>query len=153
METLEEKSLYDEVVYQQCLERINELTANTTPQWGKMSAAQMLSHCAEIQEVSNGKSLENTPFIIKLIKGVIRNMVVNHKPYKHSTKTHPQYRQQDPRDFELEKIRLLAALEQFQNDKAEGVAHAHPLFGPMTENERGWAMYKHLDYHLTQFGV
>ena len=59
-------SLYAPEVYDTCLRRIDAVTEETRPQWGSMSAAQMLSHCAEIQEVSNGKDLVGTPLIVRL---------------------------------------------------------------------------------------
>jgi len=116
-----------------------------------MSAAQMLAHCAEILEVANGESLENTPFLAKLFKGMIRSMVVGEKPYPRNTKTHPQYKQTAEREFETEKLRLLGALTQFKEE--EGLSREHPLFGAMSLEEKGWSMYKHLDHHLSQFGV
>ncbi len=151
METLTEKSLYSAEVHQECLERIGKLASDTQPQWGKMSVAQMLAHCAEIQEVANGKELKNTPFIARLFKGMIRNMVLNNKPFPKSTKTHPQYLQTAKRDFEREKNRLLAAVDTFVS--AGAAPGEHPFFGPMTAEEKGWSMYKHLDHHLQQFGV
>ena len=151
MDTLVKKSLYSHDVYQRCLARIGKLTPETQPQWGSMSAAQMLAHCAEIQEVTNGKALENTPFMVKLFKGMIRKMVVNEKPYPKNTRTHPQYKQMAEQDFETEKGRLLGALAQFIEE--EGTPGRHPLFGAMSVEEKGWSMYKHLDHHLSQFGV
>ena len=151
MDTLVKKSLYSDDVYQRCLARIGKLTPETQPQRGSMSAAQMLAHCAEIQEVTNGKALENTPFMVKLFKGMIRKMVVNEKPYPKNTRTHPQYKQTTEQDFETEKGRLLGALAQFIED--EGTPGKHPLFGAMSVEEKGWGMYKHLDHHLSQFGV
>lgn len=151
---MKKKSLYLPEVYQDCLERIAKLTNESKPQWGKMTAAQMLAHCAEIQEVTNGKELQNTPFIIKLFKGMIRNTVVNKKPYSKNTKTHPQYKQATEKDFDTEKKRLLEALNKFVSmteEEAEQIQH--PLFGKMTIEEKGWSVYKHLDHHLTQFGV
>jgi hypothetical protein len=154
MKELTKMNLYSPQVYQNCLNRIEQLTAETKPQWGSMTAAQMFSHCSEIQEVSNGKELKNTPFLVKLLKGMIRNMVVNQKPYPLNTKTHPQYRQVSDRDFEIEKNRLLSALEKFVNSQMDRSGQpTHPLFGEMTPEEKGWSMYKHLDHHLTQFGV
>ena len=96
---MEKKSLYASEVYENCQSRIGQLTPETQPQWGSMTAAQMLAHCAEIQEVSNGKELKNTPFIVKLFRSMIRNMVVNEKPYPKNTKTHPQYLQTKDCDF------------------------------------------------------
>ncbi len=154
MKTLAKKSLYSPNVYQGCLSRIDRLMQESKPQWGSMSAAQMFAHCTEILEVTNGKELKDTPFIVKLFKGMIRNMVVNEKPYPKNSKTHPQYRQATEKDFEVEKQRLLDALAKFVNmdkEKAENIKH--PIFGKMSEEEKGWSMYKHLDHHLSQFGV
>ena len=144
-------NLFDKDTHLDCLARIEQLSADTKPQWGSMSAAQMLAHCAEIQEVANGKDLVGTPILVKLFARVIRNMVVNDKPYPRNSRTHPQYVQHHEQDFEMEKLRLLAALDSFvEAGPREG---RHPLFGRMSAEERGWSCYKHLDHHLTQFGV
>ena len=151
---LQRKSLYTPEVYEDCLQRIGRLTPDSKPHWGSMTAAQMLAHCAEIQEVADGKPLVNTPFVVKLFKGMIRNMVVNDKPFPKNTRTHPQYRQQSTRDFETEKQRLLASLATAINSEKEHRDQPnHPLFGEMTREEKGWSMYKHLDHHLAQFGT
>ena len=146
------KLLYDDDVYRECLARIEALTPETQPHWGTMSVGQMVSHCAEIQEVANGKPLEGTPWYVKLLGGFIRKMVVSDKPYPKGTRTHPQYLQTADKDFETEKARLLAALEAFRAAE-HGPATRHALFGEMSHDEKGWASYKHLDHHLTQFGV
>jgi hypothetical protein len=146
-----EKSLYDQDTYGLTLDRVNKLTQDSIPHWGKMDAAQMLAHCAEVLDVANGKPLEGTPLIAKLFKGYIRKMVVGPKPYAKSIQTHPQYLKNSPQDFEKEKQHLLQALATLR--ETEGQQIKHPLFGEMSKEEKGWAMYKHLDHHLTQFGV
>jgi len=154
MKRLIKRSLYSPEAYQNCVHRLEKLTSESRPQWGSMTAAQMLSHCAEVLEVSNGKPLTNTPFAAKLFKGWIRKMVLSDKPYPKNLRTHPQYKQSSERDFETEKKRLLDALKAFINfDRESSGQMEHPLFGRMTPEERGWSMYKHLDHHLTQFGV
>ena len=149
------KYLYSSEVYQETLDRINKLTEETQPVWGKMSVGQMLRHCAETQEVMNGtKDLKNTPFIAKLFKGMIRKAVVGEKPFKKNLQTHPQYVQTTERDFEREKERLLSVLQFFvEQSETEAIHAEHPFFGKMTKEEKGWGMYKHLDHHLSQFGV
>ena len=151
MPTLEIKSLYDESVYADFLSRLNTLTPDSTPKWGKMNVAQMLAHCAEIQEVMNGKPLDNMPWYMKMMGGFIKKFVINNKPYKHNLGTAPQYIVADKRDFETEMARFKAALEDFQSKREN--PPKHPLFGDMTEIERGWGMYKHHEHHLKQFGV
>ena len=150
-----QKSLLDQSVQQECLDRINKLSPETQPQWGKMDAAQMLAHCAEVTEVMNGsKPLAGTPFLAKLFKGMIRNAVVNDVPYKQSLRTHPQYLVADQRTFAAEKERLITAMTRFANlTEQERRQFRHPLFGAMNDHELGWGVYKHLNHHLSQFGV
>ena len=104
-----------------------------------MTAAQMLAHCAEIQEVSNGKELKNTPFIVKLFRGMIRKMVINDKPYPKNTKTHPQYK---PKlvILPMKKSACLMHWAKFVDGKEKSEALEHPLFGKMTGEEKGWGM-------------
>ena len=78
-------------------------------------------------------------------------MVTGPKPYPKNSKTHPQYLQTAPKDFQPEKEHLLKALQNMVETKDQQVKHA--MFGVLSSDEKGWAMYKHLDHHLTQFGV
>ena len=152
--TLTKRNLYDADVYQEVMERIGRLEPTSTPNWGKMNSAQMLSHCAEIQNVMNGTKELKTNILLKLIQPMIRNMVVNDKPYKKNNPTAPQYERLDDRDFEAEKKNLSDSLAFFVNmDKTEAANLKHSFFGKMTLDEKGWAMYKHLDHHLEQFSV
>ena len=151
---MENKNLYNTEVYDECIKRINKITQHAQGLWGKMDSAQMFAHCAEIVETTNGKEIKGTPFLVKLFASMIRKMVVNDKPYKKNTQTHPQYKQTAPKNFEEEKLKLLNALEVFYTmDKSVAEKIKHTLFGTMTLDERGWSMYKHLDHHLTQFGA
>ena len=144
---------YDDATYEGLVARIEQLTAETAPQWGKMNAAQMCAHCAEIAEVAGGeKALEGTPWLVRLFSGLIRKMVLSGKPYPRSSKTHPQYIMADAHEFAEEKARLLSVLASLKAAGSDdGVEH--PLFGSMSAAEKGWAGYKHLDHHLSQFGV
>ncbi|MFT5234288.1 MAG: hypothetical protein ACI9UK_001735 [Candidatus Krumholzibacteriia bacterium] len=133
--------------------RIETLRHDNPALWGKMNVAQMLAHCSEVQEVFNGKELKNTPWFLKLMGGYIRKMVFNDKPFPHSTRTHSQYIVDDERDFESEKLRLVAALNSLKNGAPHPDNARHPLFGEMSQQEKTVASFKHLDHHLQQFGV
>ena len=148
---MEKKSLYDPEVYRETTERISRLSTETKPQWGKMDVAQMMAHNTEILDVFNGKPLLNTPFLAKLFKGMIKRMVVGEKPYPKNSKTHPQYIKTGEKDFSTEKQNLLNALNKMRESEGEKIEHA--LFGVLNTDEKGWSLYKHLDHHLTQFGV
>ena len=148
-------SLYNEATNQQVIERINALTPELQAKWGKMDAAQMLAHCADALEVMAGeKELGKTPFIARLLKGVIRKAVIGDKPFSKNSPTHPQYVQTEPRDLERERKRLISVINRFvAEEESVAAAREHPAFGILTREERGWSMYKHLDHHLEQFGV
>jgi len=144
-------SLRDFGTYEACLARIERLAPDTPPRWGRMSVAQMLAHCAEVQQVMNGKPLEGTPWLLRLAGPLIKRAVLSRRPYPRGAKTHPQYLQVSKKEFEAEKRRLLATLAGFHAAGGEGARH--PLFGPLTADEAGWGSFKHLDHHLRQFGV
>jgi len=152
-DSLTRQSLYSDAVYHESLERIDRLSPDSVPVWGTMTAAQMLAHCADVQEVGNGsRELEGTPFLVRLFGPLIRRMVVSEKPYPRGARTHPQYEQRELRDFESEKARLLERLAAFRATEHDAPAR-HPIFGELNHEERGWAAYKHLDHHLRQFGL
>jgi len=144
------RSLNDPAVAESVRERIKRLTPATRPRWGEMSVDQMLAHCAEVQEVMNGKALTGTPWYIRLAGPLIKRGVVSMRPYSRGLRTHPQYQITDEHEFVAEQERLLDAIE---TARQGGGAVDHPIFGHLSTEEAGWASYKHLDHHLTQFGV
>ncbi len=148
------KSLYNPEVYAECLGRLAKITAESAPQWGKMSAAQMFAHCTEVQLVTNGEKDLKSPLLMKLFKSRIRKTAFGDVPYAKNSPTAAQYVIKDEKDFQQEKKHLLTALATFHNMEPAVAEHiAHPFFGKIPLDERGWGMYKHLNHHLVQFGV
>ena len=148
---MERKNLFDDAVYQDLKARVNAVQSDDQRQWGSMTAGQMLAHCAEAMDVANGKHLKGTPFIIRMIGGLIKRVVLNDKPYPRSVRTHPQYIMDGEEDIDEQRQRLLESMADLRRNQAE--RFQHDLFGRMTREEVGWGMYKHLDHHLQQFGV
>ena len=145
------KNIHDAQTYDALITRIEGLSPDAHPVWGKMNVAQMLSHCAEVLDVMNGKELKNTPFYIRLLGPMIKKAVLRMGPYSKDSPTHPQYIKSGPEDFELQRTRLIASLGTLRAAGSHDVRH--PLFGKMTAEEVGWSAWKHLDHHLTQFGA
>lgn len=152
---MERRNFYDPATYSALIGRIERLTADAEPAWGTMDAAQMLSHCAEVAEVAAGsRPLVGTPWLVRLMGGLIKRMVLSDRPYPRNGRTHPQYVMETAVDFEEQRGRLLAVLQALSDAGPEAVGRLrHPIFGAVTADEAGWAAYKHLDHHLTQFGV
>jgi hypothetical protein len=58
------------------------------------------------------------------------------------------------RDLESERSRVRALIDRFAAGGPCGcTAHPHTYFGRLTPGEWGALTYKHLDYHLWQFGI
>lgn len=135
--------------------RIDKLTPVTKPNWGSMKVSQMLAHCnVPYEMVFTDKHPKPNFFVRFLLTLIAKNGVVNEKPYPKNSRTAPQFIIKDDRDFEKEKSRLIAYLGKAQE---LGVKHFDGLesnsFGKLTITEWNNLFYKHLDHHLTQFGV
>ncbi|MES2731088.1 MAG: DUF1569 domain-containing protein [Bacteroidota bacterium] len=135
--------------------RINKLTPATKPNWGKMAVGQMLAHCnVSYEMVYENKHPKPNVFTKLILKLFVKNIVVSEKPYKKNSQTAPQFIIKDDKDFDKEKKRLIDYI-----NKTQQLGEAHfdgkesHSFGPLTKTEWNNMFYKHLDHHLTQFGV
>lgn len=135
--------------------RIKQLSKDSTAKWGKMSVSQMLAHINVAYEMTFENIHPKPNGLMKLIlKMLVKKSVVGPKPYPKNGKTAPQFIIKDERDFNKEKTRLLSYMEK---TKDLGTSHfegkeSHS-FGPLTAKEWNVMFSKHLDHHLTQFGV
>ncbi|MFI1744857.1 DUF1569 domain-containing protein [Thalassobellus sediminis] len=137
------------------IERINKLTPSTNPLWGKMSVDQMLAHCNVTYEMAfEDIHPKARGFKKVLLKLFVKPIVVSEKPYKRNSRTAPQFLIADAKNFVEEKGRLTDYLK-----KAESLGESHfdgkesHSFGKLTKQEWNNMFYKHLDHHLSQFGV
>ncbi|MCF3111288.1 DUF1569 domain-containing protein [Niabella sp. CC-SYL272] len=140
---------------QTMINRIEQLTPESKPLWGKMSVGQMLAHlCVMYETVYTDKYPKPKGFLKWIMKTFIKKTVVGDAPYKRNIKTAPHFLITSPRDFDREKTRLIDYIRQTQE---LGGTHfdgkeSHS-FGPLTQMEWNTMFSKHLDHHLRQFGV
>ena len=137
------------------INRINDLKTDSTAVWGSMSVAQMLAHCNVTYEmVYDNIHPKPNGFMRFILKSFIKNGVVNEKPYPRNSRTAPQFIVKGDRDFELEKNRLISYIVQTQElGEKEFEGKESLSFGKLTAKEWNNMFAKHLDHHLTQFGV
>lgn len=149
------KSLFEINAKVEVLDRINQLTTETTPQWGTMNVAQMLKHCQWPLEVAMGKKelKANIGFMKKLIFKLFKPSMYNDKLWKSGIPTAPEYVVKTDHDFDTEKANLKATIEEFSTLKNKTDWAEHVFFGRLTPEQWGKSQYKHLDHHLRQFGV
>ncbi len=148
------KTLFDQAALEESLSRIEQLSPESQGQWGKMNVAQMLKHCSSTMEVARGQRHIKRMFIGYLLGGMIKKHFYNDAPVKRNSPTHATFVVVDEKDFEQEKQTLIEHLKAFTAAGPEGcTSAAHAFFGPLTKEQWGMGMYKHLDHHLQQFGV
>ncbi len=148
-------NVFTKDVSEAMIDRINHLTSQTQAKWGKMSVSQMLAHCCVTYEyIYENKYKKPNAIMSMVLKLLVKNLVVNEKPYKPGTATGPDFIIKDDRNFEVEKQRLIGFIRQTQ---ALGESHfdgkASQSFGVLSKTEWNNMFYKHLNHHLTQFGV
>jgi len=149
------KNIFTKEVSDEVVARVNSLTSETQPQWGKMNVAQMLAHCSVAYEgVYTDKHPKPNAFTKFMLKLFVKKAVVSEKPYPKNSRTAPQFLITDERVFEEEKEKIIDYINKTQE---LGAAHfdgkeSHSL-GKLTINEWNNLFYKHIDHHLNQFGV
>lgn len=136
--------------------RINNLTSETQRKWGTMSASQMLAHCCVTYEyIYEPGKYPKAGFMIGLIlKTVVKKAVTNEKPYKHNLRTGPDFLVKDDKNFDFEKNRLIDFITRVQQEgEANFDGRISHSFGKLNKEQWNNMFYKHLDHHLSQFGV
>lgn len=141
---------------QQLTDRIGRLQADTQATWGKMSVSQMLAHCCvAYEQVYFPEKFKPVNGLKRwLLTYFIKPAVTGPKPYPKNGRTGADFIIDGKRDFEVERTRLLDFIHQVYSDGpgffASRESHS---FGKLTREEWNILFYKHLDHHLTQFGV
>jgi hypothetical protein len=149
------KNIFSSEVCEEIIARINQLSVQSTPEWGKMNVAQMLAHCNVTYElVFENKHPKPNALLRLILKLFVKNMVVSEKPFKRNSQTAPVFIIATEKDFEIEKARLKAYINQVQKlGSAYFDGKASHSFGALKATEWNAMFYKHLDHHLSQFGV
>jgi len=150
------ENIFDVKVVQNYIDRINALTPETQPLWGKMSVDQMLAHCNVSYEMVYEPEKHRKPGSIAkfILKTFVKSKVVGEKGYPKNSPTAPQFIIADRKNFEEEKKRLIGFIQKTQQlgetafDGKESFS-----FGKLKAREWNNMFAKHLNHHLAQFGV
>lgn len=149
------ESLFDPVDLQHLLARIQGLRSDSRRLWGSMDAAQAVAHCADALEMALGNRRPPRVLLGRLIGRWIKPVALRPgEPMRRNSPTSRELVAAEARDLEDERARLLQRLGRIESVGPEGCSrHPHPFFGPLSGEEWGVLMHKHLDHHLRQFGA
>lgn len=149
------ENIFKADVSENIIRRIEKLNPDTKPNWGKMSVSQMLAHCNVTYELVYDNKHPKPNFLVELIlKTFVKKYVVSEQLYKKNNGTAPYFVIKEEKNFASEQQRLIGFIRKTQQ---LGEQHFNGLkshsFGALNANEWNNMFYKHLDHHLTQFGV
>jgi hypothetical protein len=149
------KNLYEPAAAAEIKARLQNLRPDSQRQWGTMSVAQAVAHCAIAMEMAVGDSRPKRMFIGRIIGPLIRRLVIrNDDPIGRNSPTAPDLVVGGERELDHERQRLSRLIDRFAAAGPAGcTTHPHSFFGRMTPQEWAVLSYKHLDHHLRQFGA
>lgn len=149
------KSLFNPAHNQEIIDRINNLTATSQAQWGKMNVNQMFTHCQAPLNLAFGIVKAKESIMGRLFGSLIKKMIVDSdKPFSKNLPTDASFVINDVREFEKEKQSLILLVQKFENVSAEAFSKdRHPIFGKLDHKDWDKLTWKHLDHHLRQFGA
>jgi hypothetical protein len=145
------KTLHDPSHRGELVRRLEALTPASERKWGKMSVDQMLWHVGDALALSLGEisvSAEKPPIPRGLLKFIVLNL-----PWGKNGPTHSAFVAKRNYDFAAERTRCLQLIDKVASRGLHSDWPDHPVFGRMTGEQVSRLHAKHLNHHLTQFGV
>ncbi len=148
-------NIFTQEVSENIIRRIQTLTPESQAQWGIMSVAQMLAHCSVTYELIYENKHPKPNLVLKFIlKKFVKKTVVGETPYSANSRTGPAFLIKETKNLEEEKRRLIKYITQTQalGEKYFDNKESHS-FGALNITEWNNMLYKHVNHHLSQFGV
>ncbi len=134
--------------------RLEVLTADQRPRWGKMNAPQMVAHCSEVLEVACGTKALKAPWFIRILGRILLKELLKDKPLPKGSATATQYKITHAVEFQSEVQRLKELIQSFANTSDEVLSKRHhTVFGDLTAEQWRILMAKHLEHHFAQFRI
>lgn len=150
------ENVFDPKDAQNYINRINNLVEDTHGLWGRMTVDQMLAHCSVTYEMVYEPEKHKKPGAIAkfILKTFVKPKVVGEKSYPKDSPTAPQFLIKERKNFDEEKKRLIGFIQKTQQLGASAFDGKESLsFGKLTSQEWNNMFAKHLNHHLSQFGV
>ncbi|HYW50572.1 MAG TPA: DUF1569 domain-containing protein [Gemmatimonadaceae bacterium] len=146
-------TLLDAAARDACAARLDRLTADAAPKWGRMSAPQMLAHMNDAFEMAFGERTVSMKSLPLARMFPLKHLIFYVLPFPKNAPTAREIISRAPADFAAERARLKQQIERMAPGRERIAYAAHPIFGQLTAKEWGVLGYKHFDHHLRQFGV
>jgi hypothetical protein len=146
------KSLWEGQTREEIVSRVRTLSAEKRPQWGKLTAPQMLAHISDQIRMALGDVparrgsgwMSVRPF---------NYLMIYVAPWPHGAKGPSEAFTTKAATWDSDLQKLLTLIQRFDEKRDQQSWPEHPLFGKLSGKDWAALSYKHLNHHLTQFGV
>ena len=145
-------TLFDPDARERILARVDRLTPERKPLWGKMDAPRMIVHLTAQLHTGLGE-LKCAPKKTPLNNWLMRRLIVYWLPWPKGSPTAPEFLAQPSATWDQDLATLRSAIARFGARGEGGEWPQHPAFGPLSGRMWGVLAWRHLDHHLRQFGV
>ncbi|MBO9728660.1 MAG: DUF1569 domain-containing protein [Chitinophaga sp.] len=148
------KSIFNEEIRKDVLNRINSLQPESKAQWGKMTVAQMVKHCRLCDEYYFGNVPVSRSFLGRIVgRHAIGAILKNEESVMgRNAPTGRQFKVSDTNlNFPAERENWKQVVTRYSTYSQDSFVHW--FFGKLSQQQLGELIYKHCDHHLRQFGV
>lgn len=146
------KTVWNDADYRELCGRLDRLTPETRARWGKMDGPQMVCHLADSLRMVSGE-LRVAPKKLPIRFTPLKQLIIYCMPFPKGAPTAPELRAREPMEWEAEITTLRSQLAALVKRGTSGPFVPHPAFGALTPRTIGVLVYRHMNHHLTQFGV
>jgi hypothetical protein len=147
------KTLWDDEARAALLRRLDVLTPQTAPKWGRMNAGEMLAHVVNGMRLGLGE-IDARPRRSPFRRWPLKYLFVYWVPFpKGAPAPREIVTRGTPADWGANFRALRDSIEEIARRDRKGTWPAHPVFGPLSGSAWGALGWRHFDHHLRQFGV
>ena len=132
--------------------RLDRLTPQNQRHWGEMEISKLLPHLGGALrmalgdiETSHGKGLMAT--------ALMRWLIIHVLPWPKGAQSPPEGFTTVPSSWDEDRGKLLELIERFATASPDQLPGHNPVFGRIKPDDWDMLQFRHLDHHLTQWGV
>jgi len=146
-------TIFDPHVRDALLARVDRLTPDLAPRWGRMTAPQMLVHVTAACRQAAGEmdaGVEPGP----ISRFPLNWLLIHVLPWPKGRAKSPQpFIDARPPAWDSDLAELKSRIRELSARGPGAAWPASPAFGRISGDSWGVLQYRHLDHHLSQFGV
>jgi hypothetical protein len=145
-------TVYDSAARRRLHARIDALTPESKARWGRLDVGRMIVHCDMHLRHSLG-DLALARMSVPVGRFPLNLLVIYVLPTPKGVRTMDELRDPPLESWIADRARLKADLDRMGALPPGTSMPVHAAFGRIGHHAHGWLAHKHLDHHLSQFGV